>query len=503
MSRRSSAIILASAAAAAAALGTTAWHLARNAAPPTWDDAWYLETSFRLFSALKTGPGAFARAYLEAFRIKAPLLSLLPLPLYALFGPGERVAVWVNLPLAALAAWGWSRAAAAWWNEHPLGREAAALAGALAALLPIAYGLSRFFLVETLLSALLALWAWRCACARADDPSEGARLGALLGLGLLAKITFPILAAGLVWPARDRLKPHAKTALLVASAIAATWYAENLPYVLGFAWSAGFGKVARDYAGSQGLLAPLGWLVAVAGGCLSWPLTAAMAAVAAVAGRERLDSGARAALWGLAPLAVFLLGVNQETRLAAPLLPLLGVLAARAAVSRAARAPRAAAALVVAGLAVCLDQTFLAAKSRSLAYNGPARQDPGWDRGALVDAVAASKGAVAAVALEHPRLNANNLSSLAASRGLDLRFVSLGYAQTSAEAALIRLKDKGATILILVEGLGTSELPVFLNRANAGVAEAVASGRLPSRSLARVALAPGLSAHLLRLARTP
>lgn len=505
--KRPSATVFAAAAAAAAALGATAWHLARNVAPPSWDDAWYLETSFRLFSALQAGPLAFVSAYLEAFRIKAPLISLLPLPLYALFGAGERVAVWVNLPLAALSAWGWSRAAAAWWREHPFGREAAALAGALAALLPISYGLSRYFLVETLLTALLGLWAWRCAAARGDDRAEGVRLGVLLGLGLLAKVTFPLLAAGLAWPARARLKPHAKTVLLLGGAIAATWYVENLPYVLGFAWKASFGKEARDYLNylGSGTLAAPRWAMLILSNGLSWPLAAVMTFSAALAAggarREGLDAGTRAALWGLAPLLVFMASFNPEPRLAAPLLPLLGVLAARSAVSWPGPAARAtaAAALLATGLVVCADQTFRA--GGALAYNGPPSSDAGWDRGALVDAVAASGGRIAAVALEHPRLNANNLSSLAAARGPGLRFVNLGYAQISAEAALIRLKEKGATTLVFVSGLPARELPAFLNRANSGVAEAVGSGRLPAQLAARVALAPGVSAEVFGLVR--
>ena len=169
--KRPSATIAASATSACATLAATSWHIARNAAPPAFDDAWYLETSFRLFSALKTGPGAFARSYLEAFHIKAPLISLVPLPLYALFGAGERVAVWANLPLAALAAWAWSRAAACWWRDHPRVKDASALAGALTALLPLAYGLSRFFLVETLLRPLRA---WAALRRRSpDDRPEG------------------------------------------------------------------------------------------------------------------------------------------------------------------------------------------------------------------------------------------------------------------------------------------------------------------------------------------
>lgn len=484
-----------SAAAAAAALGATAWHIARNAAPPTFDDAWYLETSFRLFSALKAGPSSFAHAYAEAFRIKAPLISLVPLPLYALFGMGERVAVWANLPLAALAAWAWSRAAAEWWRGHPRARDAAALGGALCALTPLAYGLSRVFLVETLLTALLGLWAWRCAAAKPGNRREGWRLGVLLGLGLLAKVTFPLVAAGFAWPARERLRPHAKLALLVAVPLAATWYAANLPYVLGFAWSAGFGRVAGDYAGGGGLGARLDWAVAILRDALSWPLAAAMAAVGAAAGlssREKPGAGLRAALWGLAPLLVYAAGVNREPRLVAPLLPVAALLAARAAVSFPGAAARAGAAalLLGAGLSVCAVRTFRTSSPSA---------DPGWDRGALVDAVAAAGARVAAVALEDPRLNANNLSSLAAMRGLDLKFVSLGYAQTSAEAALIRLKDKSCDSLVFVDGVPESELPAFLNRANAGVLAMTASGKLKTKPGTKVALAPGVTATVLGL----
>lgn len=480
---------------AAAALAATAWHIARNASPPTFDDAWYLETSFRLFSALKAGPGAFVHAYLEAFRIKAPLISLVPLPLYALFGMGERVAVWANLPLAALAAWSWSRAAALWWHDHPRGKDAAALGGALVALTPLAYGLSRLFFVETLVSALLGLWAWRCAAARPGDRREGLRLGLILGLGLLAKSTFPLLAAGFAWPARERLRPHSRAILLVGGLLAATWYAANLPYVLGFAWSAGFGSVAKDYAGAGGLTARLDWIAAILRDGLSWPLASAMAATGAAAAAlsgSKFGAGLRAALWGLAPLLVYAAGVNREPRLIAPLLPVLALLAGRAAVSfdRAPLRATATAVLLGAGLAVCADRTLRAA---------PPSADAGWDRGAVLDAVVASGARVAAVALEDPRLNANNLSSLAASRGLGLKFVSLGYAQASAEGALIRLKDKSCDTLVLVEGVPDAELPAFLNRANEGIREMTESRRLKTQPAARVALAPGVSASVLRL----
>ncbi|MDD5301913.1 MAG: hypothetical protein PHS14_02305, partial [Elusimicrobia bacterium] len=197
--------------------------------------------------------------------------------------------------------------------------------------------------------------------------------------------------------------------------------------------------------------------------------------------------------------------VNREARLAAPLLPVLALLAGRAAMSFGRPLARAAATalLLATGLIVCADQTFRADPGRALAYNGAPSPDPGWDRAALVDAAdrAGGRGAVAAIALEHRLLNANNLSSLAASRGWAMSFVNLGYAQISAEAAMIRLKDKDATLVVLVNGLSDKDLPAFLNRANSGISDALRSGRLPAQEAGRAELAPGISARVFRLTR--
>jgi hypothetical protein len=103
---------------------------------------------------------------------------------------------------------------------------------------------------------------------------------------------------------------------------------------------------------------------------------------------------------------------------------------------------------------------------------------------------------VVAVALEHRKLNANNLASLSAARGLRHGFISLGYAQTSAEAALIRLKDKSADFLIIVDGVVPGDPPDFLNRASEGMAQMVDNGRLRAVPLEDVGLAPGISARL-------
>ncbi len=498
--RRASAVFI------AATLGAGAWHALLNSTPPSFDDGWYLETSFRLFNALKQGLFAFASAYTSAFRVKAPLVSLLPLPLYAVFGPGERIAIWANLAILGAACAAVFAAGRALWPSHPRRDEIAALGASLAAVTPLLYGTSRYFLVEPVLVALVAAAVWRLAN---DESRSGRPLGAVLGLGLLAKIIFPIYILGPAWLLRKRLAPRLKTALPLAAGLAATWYVFNLPYVLGFAWSAGFGRIAADYGPSAA--GPLDRVAAYAaqlfGGALSWPMSAAAAvvSVAAVvaARRSRLDAGAKLALAWAAPLALFALSPNREIRFAAPALPALCLLAARAALSFDSRSARAGASaiLLLAGTSVFARQTFIVPAADALPWCGAPSPDAGLDRAGLVNAAAAGGASVAAIALEHPRLNANNLSSLAASRGLPLRFVSLGYAQASAEGALIRLKDKDADRLILINGIDGPGLPAFLNRANAGVADAVASGHLPARLSSRVPLGGGVEAAVYVLGR--
>src|SRR2546426_1072291 len=49
--------------------------------PPTFDDAWFLETSLRFYHRLtERGIVDFLYTYAQSFRTKAPLISVLPLP---------------------------------------------------------------------------------------------------------------------------------------------------------------------------------------------------------------------------------------------------------------------------------------------------------------------------------------------------------------------------------------------------------------------------------------
>jgi hypothetical protein len=87
-------------------LALTGTYIYLDRACPGWDQAWYLQVSTQLFYALRDGGlPAFVDVYVHAFTIKAPLVSVLPLPFYALFGPTEDAAL--------LSTW------SGWWRCRP------------------------------------------------------------------------------------------------------------------------------------------------------------------------------------------------------------------------------------------------------------------------------------------------------------------------------------------------------------------------------------------------
>lgn len=490
----------------AAVLAANAWHISRQWAPPSWDDAWYLETSFRFFHALLESPLSFLREYAGAFKIKAPLISVFPLPLYLLFGAGERTALWTNeFFFAAVLFLSYAVGKALYGERAGLGAAAAA------ALTPMLYGVSRVFLVECSLTAAVLAGQWAILRARPGGRRSAWELGLALGLGLLIKSLYPLYLLGPLWLRRKELAPHAKEALLVAAALASTWYAFNAPYVVGFGLSAGFGGIARDY-GRASVFSPsvvAAFFSRVGREVFSWPLLFSATAVGVLAwasrpeDRPRPDSAKFLAGWFFVPLAVFTFGVNKDLRYLSPILPAAAIaLGAAAASLRRRRDAVLLTALLSLPVGVFCTQTFGVPAGPPLLYNGPPSADPGWDRAAVISALsrlapaAPGEEPVVAVAVEHRRFNANNLASLSTQRGLPYRFVSLGYAQTSGEAALIRLRDKDARYAVFVDGIPRGELVEFLNRANKAVEGFIWNGRLRSELLAEVPLTDGIQARL-------
>ncbi|MBI3548569.1 MAG: glycosyltransferase family 39 protein [Elusimicrobia bacterium] len=508
---------------AAAAAAAHLWYIRADAFTPSWDDAWYLEESLRLHDAFLQGPKAFVDAYVHMFRFKAPLLSVLAAPFFA-FGRSAAAALAVNTVMVAAAG-----IYAFLLASSLFGAGAGLLACVIVETMPLLYGLSRQFMVECALTTAVLAWVFHLVA------SDGLRkrphataLGILLGAGLLLKVLFPLFIAAptayWLWQrlrgasSRERAKSRsgAMRVVVIGAPIALSWYAFNWPYVLAFAYSAGFGAVASHYAGGGwSFLSSLTYLRALASeGVGAYYAVAALFAGAAllrtIGTRSILERAAESertmllAAW-LLPLAVFVFGRNKELRFVAPLLPAVAV-ALAAALDRLHLRPWKPA-LLAAFFAYPADAfvraTFGASvlPHRPLAYALPPRADEDWKQRELVDWAAAGMPGggdlpVIAVALEHPKLNANNLSYFSALRGRQTRYVNLGHAQDSVQAALIRVREKGADAVLVVSGVPPESLPADFNRVNDELMRLLDGGGLEFTRARAIELGGGRSAVL-------
>jgi 4-amino-4-deoxy-L-arabinose transferase-like glycosyltransferase len=97
---------------------TLAW-LRLHRAPPWWDDAWYLTNSLRMFDTLvQDGALGYARKFLGVLGIKAPLMTVLPTPIYLILGRNFRYAFLVNLIFMPLLFLGVCSIARRYWNSR-------------------------------------------------------------------------------------------------------------------------------------------------------------------------------------------------------------------------------------------------------------------------------------------------------------------------------------------------------------------------------------------------
>jgi 4-amino-4-deoxy-L-arabinose transferase-like glycosyltransferase len=304
--------------AATAWLVTTAgsvWHILRRTAPPTWDDAWYLEVSVRLWRALTTESlGAFAQMYSHAFGMKAPLITLIPFPFYAVLGAGMTSALLANQACLAVASV---------YVFKLAGQLHSKLAGLLAVsclnTIPLIFGISRLVFVECLLVPIVCAWVYYLF-----KGGSWKALGVLFGLGMLAKVTFPlyVLAPTLALAFRGRrVTDWLKTAAL-GGVIAATWYAFNARTVLKFALSTSFGDIAKPY-GEGGLGAISAYLRSITLELLSVYYTIALLILAALwlrrTDKRWWNAEALAILgWMVVPTVVFTASPDKMYRFEAP-----------------------------------------------------------------------------------------------------------------------------------------------------------------------------------------
>ena len=161
----------------------------------TYDDSWYGETSLRFLDKLSREgiPGAYDLFSRWSFSgMKAPLIILAPQPFLLIFGRHDATFLLTNLFLL-LVACAYLRALARLY----LSRLAADLVVLTFALMPMTAYLTRAFFVEILLTAVTLAFIYHAVRSEGFTCRKHSILtGVAFGLGMLAKVTFPLYICG-------------------------------------------------------------------------------------------------------------------------------------------------------------------------------------------------------------------------------------------------------------------------------------------------------------------
>lgn len=277
----------------------------------TYDDSWYAETALRFLDAwAERGiPGALDFFQSKTFSgNKAPLVILPPQPLLLIFGRNDDVFLLANA-LCLVVAGAYLAALARRIVDAPTAAALVVIFG----LMPLTALTTHAYFVEVPLAALVLMFAYHAE--RSDGltvRSHTLLAGLAFGLGMLAKVTFPVFVVGILALLYARAArrsdtpfapllylliaclgpalalvgheydwPHATAIALAASAVATAacwhlrartafniaaaaglglwitliWYLHNARTIVAFARSNSIGEISRDY-GSANVLDP-------------------------------------------------------------------------------------------------------------------------------------------------------------------------------------------------------------------------------------------------------
>ncbi len=332
----------------------------RDDTPPSWDQAHYLNLTLTHKEALLSGGlPKFFSSLIGLQRTRAPLLTMLTVPVFVIFGAGPRHGVLVNILL-----WPVLLVTVFALGRRYFRASVGVLAAFLTATSPILFGLAHEFLVEFLMTVLVALTVllsvktdgftrrWECAV-----------LGVVMGLGLLTKITFPmyivgpdfvLLVVALVsamrpvpherWDVR-RAFPIAVNVGMIAAlavAVASFWYWPNLRPSWDFARSTSVGTISLTYGAAKPYTLPVlaEYAINIANTDLTW-LYIAVSLIAAVSLWLAQDNRPSLVNWNAAtcqslvlaswiaiPFVAVALSRDRDPRFLAPAMPAFAIVVA-------------------------------------------------------------------------------------------------------------------------------------------------------------------------------
>lgn len=321
-------------------IGTTALWIFKNNLPPAWDQAQYLEASDIMHQTLvNDGFFKFLNKTTTILTVKAPLIAILPVPLYLVFGSSPHVALTINLIFMLIFYIFFYKLISLVFN-----RKIAILSSTVISTMPLFYGLVRYFYAEFGLLTITVVWLYFLQKSEFLTKKKYLLLlGLIFGLGMLMKFHFFIFIAGpaIVVVYRSWRKigvkifdfKNALIFTLPALLIALPWYLRNIPTLL---W-----KVKRS--SSPDLLGNLYYGPSFSFNNLYfsaldfinyaisfyWFVVLLVFTTAYIFKKGKYSINYFLLSWFLVPFLVFYLGPNKDYRLILPLLPPIAVLAAK------------------------------------------------------------------------------------------------------------------------------------------------------------------------------
>lgn len=314
--------------------------------PPSWDQAYYLRESLILYDKLTNeGILSFYNAFTDAFKERAPLIALVPVPFYLLFGKTYITALAANLLFVILGSYYFYKLGAL------ISKKRDALLGVfILNLFPLIFGLSRKFWVENGLMTLVVIWLYYflksdCFASR----KYSLVLGIVTGLGMLMKVSFPLyiiapmlfLCIKRVIKLKNLPRAYIENALLtfiIGMLLAGTWYSKNFSHIFNYALTSGYGKIAENYQmGSVfSLKTILGyWLCIINCGISTYMflLIICLIAVWIIVFLSKRSAPVLEkeywyllVIWFVVPFMVVTLGVNKDLRYVTPFCPPIALL---------------------------------------------------------------------------------------------------------------------------------------------------------------------------------
>ncbi len=313
-----------------------AWGAAEKG-PTRWDDSWYLAAAVRLFDRFaEEGLAGYWRGFPFALGDKAPLITVLPFPFFCLIGRSVFAVYLFNAVSCVVLAVALYLFCRRFFEARP-----ALLAVFFTLTAPLMAGLSRLFLVEYGLTALVML---SCLTLAKWETTERHRLllllGVLGGLGLLMKVTYPLFVGPIVAVVLWRTHSHRTARLLgdaalvaaPALALAGPWYWRNWHAVTQRSFQETYFAPVHPVEQQPAAAMALDYVVLIISqGAGAVAVAAALAGGLVWAARQR-DNVLGGALPYVLPwvvsLPVFALSENRDLRLVAPMMPAFAIAAA-------------------------------------------------------------------------------------------------------------------------------------------------------------------------------